>query len=121
MLSISMVNNVISCKKIERNTQKSKSLIPLYKLGSHPQKTTKIAKKNRSLNRDLLTYFYSYDMFWMRPVESSCPGGSEFCVIKGGRRCFRISNGRPKFTLFKNNKKPICCVQIKCKSRNFQN
>ena len=57
----------------------------------------------------------------MRPVESSCPGGSEFCVIKGGRRCFRISNGRPKFTLFKNNKKPICCVQIKCKSRNFQN
>ena len=57
----------------------------------------------------------------MRPVESSCPGGSEFCVIKGGRRCFRISNGRPKFTLFKNNKKPICCVKIKCKSRNFQN
>ena len=68
-----------------------------------------------------LTSFYSFDMFWMGPVESSCPGGSEFCVIKGGRRCFRISNGRPKFTLFKNNKKPICCVQIKCKSRNFRN
>ena len=43
------------------------------------------------------------------------------CVIKGGRRCFRPSNGWTKFTLFKKDKKPICCVQIKCISRNFRN
>ena len=43
------------------------------------------------------------------------------CVIKGGRRCFRPSNGWTKFTLFKKDKKPICCVQIKCISQNFRN
>ena len=37
-LSISMADNVITYKKIKRNTQKPKSLILLYKFGSRAQK-----------------------------------------------------------------------------------
>ena len=41
-----------------------KSLISLYNLGSRPQKSPKIAKKKRSLNRDLLNFFL--DMVYIR-------------------------------------------------------
>ena len=45
MLSISMAFNVLSCKKVERNTQNSKSLILQCKFGSRAQKWPKIAQK----------------------------------------------------------------------------
>ena len=44
MLSISMADNVISCKKIKRKTKRKKLLILLCKFGSRAQKWPKIAK-----------------------------------------------------------------------------
>ena len=45
MLSTSMADNVISYKKIKRNTQKNKNADLQFKFGSQAQKLPKIAKK----------------------------------------------------------------------------
>ena len=44
--------------------KKTKSLILLYKIGWKAQKWLKIAKKNRSLNRNLLIFFDMYGIFF---------------------------------------------------------
>ena len=51
---------------------------------------TKNCPKNESLNRDLLNFLYGYGTFQMPPGESSCPGGSEYVLAKGGRGCFTL-------------------------------
>ena len=78
MLSLSMAFNVISCKKVERNTQKLKigDFTMLIRLPS--PELTKNRQKNGSLNCDLLNFLYRYGIFWMPPGESSHPGGSEY-------------------------------------------
>ena len=70
-------------KKSEETLKKSKSLILQCKFGSRPQKWPKIAKKNGSLNRDFLNFFYRYGIFWIPPGESSHPGGSEYVWQRG--------------------------------------
>ena len=78
MLSISMAYNVISCKKIERNTQKIKIADFTMYIRLPSSEMTKNRQKNGSLNRDLLNFLYRYGIFWMPPGESSHPGGSEY-------------------------------------------
>ena len=72
-----MADHVIAYKKNAK--KKTKSLIILYKFGSRARN----GQKNGSLNRELLNFFYMYDIFWMLPGESSCPGGSEYVWQRG--------------------------------------
>ena len=78
-----MADNMNSYKKLKETLKKTKSLILLDKFGSRPEKSPKSAKKNRSLNRDLLNFLYRWGTFWMEHSESSCPGGSEYVWQRG--------------------------------------
>jgi len=88
MLSISMADIVISYKRSKETLKKSKSLVPLYKLGSRPQKSPKIAKKkNRSLNRDLLTPFIVMVCFGWYLLNPHLQAVQNVCD-KGGKKVF---------------------------------
>ena len=56
----------------------------------------------------------------MSPGESSCPGGSE-CVAKGGRGCFRLSEGRPRLPFSPKRKHCKCGIKKNKHGYNFQN
>ena len=75
MLSISMAYNVISCQKIQRNSQKL-----IWVLSSEMRKN---CQKNGSVDRDLLNILYMYGIFYMPPSESSCTGNSEHVWQRG--------------------------------------
>ena len=113
-------------KRSKEMLKKLKSLILLCKFGSRAQKWRKIAKKNGSLNRNLLNFLYRYGIFWMLPGESSCPGGSKNVCQRGisplayifypDRGCLRPSYRRPKLTLIlKSAKCGVTKKQIRSK------
>ena len=89
-------NNVISYKKIKRNTQKIRIADFLFQFGSEPNKSPKIAKKKRSLNRYFVNFFIGlvYSIFRMVPGETLCPVGSEY-VSQRGVECVlsRVTGG----------------------------
>ena len=98
MLSIYMAYNVISCKQIQRNTQKNQNR-------SRAQKWPKIPKKNFALNRDLFNFLYLvwhilHDTWWILTSRRF-----RICMAKGGRESARPSYGRPKLTLISRKKK----------------
>ena len=66
-----MAYNVISCKKVGRNTQKIKIADFTMEIWLPSSEMTKKRQKNGSLNRDLLIFLYRYGIFWMVPGESS--------------------------------------------------
>ena len=100
MLSISITDDLISCKKIKRNSEKVKIADFVIFIWLPTSGNT---KKKPSLNRDLLKSLYRYGIFWMVPGESSMSRRFRICVAKVGRGtgCFRLSYRQPKFTLFK--------------------
>ena len=61
-----MAYNVISCKKIERNTQKIKIADFTMSIRLPSSEMTKNRQKNGSLNRNLLNFLYRYGIFWIK-------------------------------------------------------
>ena len=70
-------------------------MISLYKLGSQPQKSPKIAQKRTTHSR-FAQFLNRYGIYQVIPGESSCPEGN-MCG-KEGLRSIRPSFGRPKLT-----------------------
>ena len=66
--------------RIQQNAQILKiAVFAIYKTSE----ITKISPKKRSLNRDLLNFFYRYGIFFMVRGESSCPDGLEYVWERG--------------------------------------
>ena len=56
---------------------------------------TENRRKNGSLNRDLLNFWYRYGIFRIPPGESSHPGGSEYVWQMGLEGVLgRVTGGR---------------------------
>ena len=73
----------------------------------------KSPKKNRSLNCDLLIFFVKVWYILDASRWKLTSRRFRICVAKGGRVFFRLSYGRPKFTLFSKKKKPKMSRQKK--------
>ena len=84
-----MADNVISYEKSKETLKKTKLLILLYKFSSRAQKWPKIAKKNGSLNRDLLNFFKGMVYFGYLQMNPHIQAVQNVCG--GGRGCFRLS------------------------------
>ena len=114
MLSISLAYNVISCKKIERNTQKCK-------FGSRAQKWPKIAKKKRITQSRFTQFFYGYGIFWIPLGKSSHPGSSEYVWQREVEGILGWVTGGRCLPYFQKKKKLKCGVKKNRYGHNFQN
>ena len=121
MLSVSMTDNVISYKKSKETLKKAKSLILLCEFGSRAQKWPKIAKKNGSLNRNLLNFFvwvwYILDASWWILMSRRF----RICVAKGVRGRFRLSYGGGRSVPYFPKNSCECGVTKNRYGHNFQN
>ena len=108
-------------KKSGKTLKKSKSLILQCKFGSRAQKWPKIAKKNGSLNRDLLNFLYRYGIFWMPPGESSHPGGSEYVWQRGVEGVLGRVTGGGSWPYFQKKQQLKWAVKKNKHDHNFQN
>ena len=84
MLSISMAYNVISYKKIKRNTKKIKIADLTSYIDSAPDfRNDQILPNSRVAESGFTQFLHRYGIYWMVNGESSCPGGSEYVWQRG--------------------------------------
>merc|ERR1719429_414083 len=105
-----MACNVISCKKIGRNTQKNQNR-RFYNINSAPElRNDQKSPKKRITQSRFTQLFYRYGIFCMPPDESSHPGGSEYVWQRGVEGVSGQVAGGQSLPYFQKKKKLILGV-----------